>query len=298
MTKTPQGYASNLTFAEDAAKLPAIAANASSAVSLTLAQVPVLAQSVRMKIAGTDKFAMDDGAGHIIGFGIQGTIDYSTGAVSVTVSGEVAANTLLSATYQTNVELADDLAQVQSEFASKQVKARIYALKSTIGLLQSYAMQKRFGMVAEDEAAKDLISEINAELGGDLVRVLDNASPNKANPLTWDNKAPNGVSALEHRMSFMFALSMMDKNIATTAGRGAANIYIAGATACAIMQNLPQFKLISDSTMTGPHVFGTISGKTVIRVVDPNVLDTNKVIGVYKSNSPSTKEYYEYSQAA
>lgn len=291
-TKTPQGYASNQIIADEAATVSsAVTAGSTAQVSATLEAKPVLAQSVRLSISGSSThYGIDDGAGRILGAGMTGTIEYETGKLELTVVGEIAANAKLQAVYQTNLEVADDIAQVQSEFATKQVKARVYALKSTIGMLQAYSMQKRFGMIAEDEAAKDLISEINAELGGDLVRVINAATPNKAAPLKWDRRAPNGVSVFEHRMSLMDALAMMDKNIATAAGRGSANIYIAGSTACAVMQNLPNFKLITDSTQIGPHVFGTLGGKTVVRVVDPSVLPANEILGVYKGQSPS-REY-------
>lgn len=288
MTKTPQGYASNQITSEQVAEITSTVAEGSmEQVSATLSAKPVLAQSVKLFIENDPQhFAIDDGAGHILGMGITGTVNYETGAIALNVVGKVDANAKVTATYQTNLETAENIAQVQSEFATKQIKARVYALKSTIGLLQAYSMQKRFGMIAEDESAKDLISEINAELGGDLVRVLNQNSPNKNNPLLWDRKAPAGVSVFEHRLSFMDALAMMDKNIATTAGRGNANIYIAGATVCAVIQNLPNFNLITDSTNIGPHVFGTLNGRTVIRVVDNDVLPTNRILGVYKGMSP------------
>ena len=42
----------------------------------------------------------------------------------------------------------------------------------TIGMLQSFGMRKRFGLIAEDEIARDLVTEINKEIGGDLIRKI------------------------------------------------------------------------------------------------------------------------------
>ncbi len=68
--------------------------------NLTLSQLP---QAGTVKISRMmDDIALDDGAGSITGTGISGTVDYSTGAVSLAFADPVSQSELLYAVYNTN----------------------------------------------------------------------------------------------------------------------------------------------------------------------------------------------------
>lgn len=240
-------------------------------------------QTVRVRLGeGTSvvAFGMDDGAGHIVGSGLSGSIDYATGAIDLTIAAATDAGTKLFVAYRTNFELADDIPQIQSYYDNIQVQARVYALKSSLGMLQSYAMQKRFGVVAEDEIARDLVGEINAEIGGDLIRAADAVAPKIAD---WTEDYTTGESWFVHKQSFADHLALLDQKINASTGRGEANFYIAGSRVAAILQTLPGFTKIADGSAFGPQVFGTMNGKTVIRVPEAAVLAPNRIIGVWKA---------------
>ena len=284
--KTPNAYASNQIFNEELGTSDEIEAGKTGTLTGTVVNGPVTPQTVRVALGeGTNvvAFGMDDGAGHIIGSGLSGSINYETGAIDLTVSAATPAGTKLFVTYRTNFELADDIPQIQSYYDSIQVQARVYALKSSLGMLQSYAMQKRFGVVAEDEIARDLVGEINAEIGADLIRAADAVAPKIAD---WTEDYTTGEAWFLHKQSFVDHLALMDQQIASSTGRGEVNFYIAGARAAAIFQTLPGFTKISDGSAFGPSVFGTMNGKTVIRVPEAAVLDPGRVLGVWKGPSP------------
>ena len=253
-------------------------------VTGTVVNAPVTPQTLQIRlgeIGSVVAFGMDDGRGHILGSGLSGSINYDTGAVDVTISAVAAAGTKLYVTYRTNFEAADDIPQVQSYYDSIQVQARVYALKSTLGMLQSYAMQKRFGVVAEDDIARDLIGEINAEIGADLIRAADAVAPKIAN---WTEDYTTGEAWFIHKQSFADHLALLDQQIAASTGRGEANYYIMGSRAASIIQALPGFTKVSDGSAFGPSVFGTFQGKTIIRVPEAAVLAPGRVIGVWKGS--------------
>lgn len=284
--KTPKGYASNQIFEEELGSSAGVSAGSTETLSGTVLNAPVTPQTLQIRlgeIGAVAAFGMDDGAGHILGSGLSGSVNYDTGAIEVTISAAVAAGAKLYVTYRTNFEAADDIPQVQSYYDSIQVQARVYALKSTLGMLQSYAMQKRFGVVAEDDIARDLIGEINAEIGGDLIRAADAVAPKIAD---WTEDYTTGEAWFIHKQSFADHLALLDQTIAANTGRGEANYYIAGSRAAAIMQTLPGFTKVSDGSAFGPQVFGTINGKTIIRVPEAAVLAPGRVIGVWKGSSP------------
>lgn len=93
---------------------------------------------------GTTYQAQDNGQGLILGFGISGTINYSTGAISLTFNTDPGAGVDVEVITQANFEAQTDLPRLTFKFDSKQVRARVFALKDTIGLEQSYALRQRF----------------------------------------------------------------------------------------------------------------------------------------------------------
>jgi len=73
-----------------------------TAFSATLTYTPVVAGTVTVNytIGGTAYSATDDGAGNISGTDVTGTIDYSTGAISLTFTTAPDASTSITAAYQ------------------------------------------------------------------------------------------------------------------------------------------------------------------------------------------------------
>jgi len=75
---------------------------ATTSFSATLTYLPVVAGTLNISytIGGVAYTATDDGAGNITGTDVTGTIDYTTGAVSLTFTTAPDAGTAISATYQ------------------------------------------------------------------------------------------------------------------------------------------------------------------------------------------------------
>ncbi len=85
---------------------------------------------------------------------------------------------------------------------TKSVNARVWALKDTIGLEQSYALRRRFGLIAEDEVATDLVSAINSEITRTLISIIEANSQGTAT--TFTRTPPAGVSFFEHKQTFPY----------------------------------------------------------------------------------------------
>jgi len=275
---TPQGYANNTVSAETCATGPG------ATFTFTTTQLP-LRGSMYFYVGATPVtvYANDDSAGVISGVGMSGTVNYSTGLVSLTVAVALVGETIY-ANYSQNYEASTDIPQIQSQFASTTVTAKIYALKTTVGLMETYSLKKRFGYVAEEEMAKDLVSEINAELGGDMIRLMAAAAVG----ITTFNTVPGaGVSWFEHKQQ------LVDKIFAdagavllNNAGRGTVNLMVAGYKAAGTLSTLPGFELVTDGNSIGAHLFGTLKGVPVVRVPETAVLDDSTIICAYKGTSP------------
>jgi len=250
--------------------------------SISLSNVPVRPETFEVK--AKDVYGKDDGKGNILGIGVWGTIDYNSGAVNLTFATAPASGVDITVSYQVDVEAKDDLPSIGSVFEAVPITAHIYALKGVVGLLQAYALRQRFGIVAEDELAKDLVVAINNEIGGDLIRKY-NAKAKSS--VTWNKTPPSGVSYFEHKQTVKDAIADLEGQMVQKAGRGVINVLIAGSSVAAILSTLPGFEKIADGKSMGAHVFGTLDGVTIIRVNDTSTLAPNVAIGIYNpENNP------------
>jgi len=286
---TPTGY-SNSAF-EDVNVQATVGAQV--VYAFTLPAIPVKSQSLRLSLSSNSAIeAVDVGPapgasntniGRLFGNGLSGTVNYTTGAVSVEFANDPLAANQIVGSWQQNFELATDLPQIDTYFDSKPILARIYALKVTIGLMQSYGMTKRFGTSGEEEMSKDLVQEINREIGGDAVRRLRAVA---AAGSTFSDTPPANVSQFEHRQTYKYRLADAESALIGQAGRGTITALIVGRGHAAVIQTLPGFKKITDGTTLGSHIYGMLDDITVIRVLEPNILGSLQGVALWKGSSP------------
>jgi hypothetical protein len=286
--KTSQGYATAEVTDEVGDSGDANATN----FTFTLAQAPVKSQSLRIRMATQDEEAVDIGPapggdtniGRLFGTGVSGTVNYTTGAVDIDFATAPANAEDILADYQQNFEKSADLPQLDSFFDSTPVRAHVYALKGTFGMLQSYSMRKRFGKMAEDEMARDLVAEINKEIGGDLIRKL---RANAQGTTTFDRTPPGtNISAFENRQEIKQKMAESAATIWGNAGRGDISVLIAGRTQAATLSTLPGFQRLGDANAIGPHVFGTLDGVTIVKVNEAAVLGAEQGVALWKGPTP------------
>lgn len=258
-----------------------VAATLTYAFNLT--EVPVKPGFCKLAIAGVTIPNLDDGAGNILGKGVSGSINYTTGAVSFTLTADPGNSHAITMQYATNFEIAADLPKIGMKLDSKSIRARTFALKDTIGLEQQYALRRRFGIIADDEMASDLIGAINSEIVNTIIVGL---TVQAMGTTTWSKTAPSGVSYLEHKQTLKDSFTAAESVMLGNAGRGNIGVMIAGRDACSIIGTLPGFVKITDGSTPGPHIYGTLDGVTVVRVPAASVLDTWTILGLYNGPSP------------
>jgi len=222
--------------------------------------------------------------GNIVGNGVSGTVDYSTGAVSVTFATPPASGVAVTVIYWGNIEdLSLGVAELNYELDTKQVRAKIYAVKGLVGLFKSWQLQKRFGMSAEEELAADLVNAINSEILGDLIGKMRLAIPST---VTWDVTPPTGTDYFFHYQTFKYFVSGAERKLVDQAKRGIISFIIAGTKACATIRSQFGWKQLFDGKgMFTAHLYGEYDGIPVIRVTDANVLPADMIIFGYKGSS-------------
>jgi hypothetical protein len=130
----PRGYASGYITGE----VMDTTSYGTLSYSATLAALPVRPYTVTIDatVGGTALQATDDGSGFLKGYDIQGTIDYTTGAVVVEFTDDPGDGNSVTCSYHQDFEAADDIPKIISKLTTRGVFAHVYALKDTIGLVE------------------------------------------------------------------------------------------------------------------------------------------------------------------
>ena len=110
--------------------------------------------------AASDLTVTDDGAGGFTGDG-TGTIDYSSGSVSVTFSNTIDNTTLVTSTYDYNMEGNPNLPEVDLVLTSSPVIARTRKLRSRWSMEAAANLRNVHGIEAEAELVAVLAEELN-----------------------------------------------------------------------------------------------------------------------------------------
>jgi hypothetical protein len=211
----------------------------------------------------------DDGQGNIAGFGIQGSVDYATGKVTVKVLQTVADATTqskkLRVTYNLDVDALEEIDRIQSTLSTVDVVAQITALSSDIGAFTNFAFTQRFGRSATDEVAQDLTNELTRLLNTRAVKEIAGSYKQVGTPLTWSIKPPSGVSYAEHKLTFVDAIASAEAQLHAASGVNGANRYIVGNGAAAVLRGMPDFEVASDAATTSVGLYGYYDGIPVIR---------------------------------
>lgn len=289
-TVTPSGYSSNQVENEEA-----VAATVDLQVDyvFTLAALPVRSQFLRLTFSGSaDIYGEDVGPrganqdlGTILGVGMSGTIVYSTGVVTIKFAENPGAGEKVFASYQQNLEEAADIPKVTTFLDQTSIEAKAYALKSTIGIFQQFALKKTFGESALDDMTMDLTREINAEIGGDFIRSY---SANAQGTTEFDRTLPVGAAYTlrEYYQNYMIKMSDAENVMMGNVGRGVIKVMIVGREHASIVKNIDGFKVLSDGGSLGAHIYGVLDGVTYIRVPEQALLDAKAGIGLYTGATP------------
>jgi hypothetical protein len=285
---TPTGYANSKVTGE-------VAVASTTAATLTYTPTlliqPVKSESLRVELGSNSAIfckdigptGADKNIGTLIGNELSGTVNYTTGALSLRFAQDPGNGDTLVASYAQNFELSTDIPTIELFMDSKLVTAQVYALKGTIGMIQQFVMQKRFG--GTEGLAKRLVQEINREIAGDAIRKIAAAA---VGTTTFARTLPGSgsVSAFAHKQQYLDKLYESENVMLGNAGRGEISVMIVGRKHAATVKSLPGFKKLSDGNQMGPHVFGQLDGITYVRVPESAMLGIDRGIGLHKGATP------------
>lgn len=252
--------------------------------TVTLGYTPIRKKSVIIK-AGTVEVE-DDGEGNITGEGVTaGTVDYSTGAISVQFTSAPALDTAVTAVYRYDMDQTTvGFSQVDLDLASISIEAFPRKLRARWLLDAGFELQKMKGIDAESELVTAMSNEIKFEIDGELLKEL--YAKAAWTGFVWDCQSPaSTLSYQEYKRTIIDLFTEMSNKIFTGTKRVGANFIVAGVNVCNIIETLEEFKADSLGTkqINGPHKIGVLSNKWTV-YKNPFYNDNNFVLG-YKGSS-------------
>jgi len=250
---------------------------AAAGQSFQVNETPVRAATVELTIAqGTGIVLRDDGNGgfNLIddgGTGLtlsSGSINYVTGAISLTFSAALAGGDAATADYGTDAEGQDVQAEIDVEIASTGVQAIRRAIRTRISIESMQDFRQQFGQDINSTVVTGAAQAILADVGGEVVRDLWNMAG--AAVSDFDITVPSGISRAEHFRDIRFPIEQANGAIQDATQRGEATWMVVdqgGANVLRTMGNAGGFEAaaVDARRQQGLVLIGTYDGLPVYR---------------------------------
>lgn len=257
------------------------AGSSTTAYAGTLGWKPIVPSTLTVTIGATT--GVDDGSGAITGSGIaSGTINYTTGAIAVTLS--VASTSAGSVVYQYNSEANTQIPEVELSITSQSVTAKSRKLRAKYSPEALQDLQALHGVDGEAMFLEIFANEIQREISRNVVELLRAAVPSTAKK-SWNQTRPDYISFDEHKRTIIDALVILsDQYIYPATRRGKGNVLVTGTEASSIITTLPGFVADSGAAITLPSGrFGVLNQRWV--VLNDIDMAVDKVLIAYKGDT-------------
>lgn len=243
-----------------------------AAVTGTLSYTPVVPGT--LQITDGTQTVTDDGAGNLQGTvnpaGVN-TVNYSTGLVTLTFAGVVAAGTSVTASYEYDNEANQMVPEIDFQLISTPVQAKVFKLRTRYSLEAAQNLRALHGLSAETELVSALAQVLRFEIDRTIIREINSFAAARA--ITWSQSPPAGISWTEHKLSFVDALIRGSNNIFELTRRGQPNWVVTGMAGSNVVESIPGFKPSPQLSTPNGVVFAGVLGSRWRVYKDPYNID-------------------------
>jgi hypothetical protein len=233
--------------------------------SVVLTWTPVKPGTVEITAVsgGVTLTVTDDGNGNLTGDvdgGGDNTINYETGAIDVTFSGNIDNGELINATYSFDSEANEDLAGVDLTLTSSPVTAVTRKLRTRWSIEAEQDLKNLHGLDAQLEQVAGITSELKFEIDREVIRDIKNIANNSVTAFSRTPAA--GISYTEHKLLFVDKLIAASNEIFNSTQRAVGTWINAGTNVSSLIESLPGFVGTGKPANTrGVYKTGTLNGQ-------------------------------------
>lgn len=247
------------------------------AYTATAGQLPLKPNEIAIYAAGV-KVGIDDGAGNIVGATVDtGTVNYTTGAISVTFTGTPAGPVTAGSRYSSEATPAN-IRRLSLNLSTIPVQAQPHPLRVDWSVQAQLAAASHLDLDIPQTLADAVASFIKQERDVQLINKILAGAVYDAN-LDFDATAPTNYSRLARYAEIELKLNYAESAIQFGEGRGGVSWIVAGTNAADIWRNCNGFEPSDVVAPVGPHKIGTLRDGTVAIIKNPFMNRNTYVIG-------------------
>lgn len=243
----------------------------------TLTVLPVRPGSVT--VAAGAVTGKDNGVGGITGTGISGTINYATGAVSLTATTAPANGVVIAASYNYDSEQTpSSIRSLDIQISNLPIQAQPHPLRVTWSQHSQMAAEAHLDLDIGDMMSNLVASFIKQER--DMMLVTQIVRSAKAeSTLNFDASPPTNYSKLARYAEIGVKLDYAESLIQTDLGRGGVSWVLCGNNAANVWSQVAGFEPSGIQAPIGPYEIGTLRDGTVSVIKVPTMAPNDYVIG-------------------
>jgi hypothetical protein len=225
--------------------------NSGGALSATLEYLPIRGGTVQVTCAAG--VAQDDNNGAFTG-DFTGTINYSTGAISITGA---TGNTDTQVSYIYDSEGSKSVMGYELTLTSSPVKAKAYKLKTSWSAEADQNLQAMYNIKAENVLLTAITNALQYQKHRAVINDLRARAA--AGVVTWNATPPTGISYQAHKFSVVDAFETGSNFIFGATNMMRSNVIILGLQAATVVATLPHFNPKGNQTeMQGVTYIGDL----------------------------------------
>jgi hypothetical protein len=179
----------------------------------------------------------DDGLNVISGSGISGTIDYSTGAIAISLAVAPLAGVEVWSSYTYSTESNPTIPEVYLDIQLCEIRAKTRKLKALWSSEAADDLKAFHGLDAEAELVAGLASEIALEIDREIIQDI-RAGALSSNLGTFNATVPAGLTSVEHYRTLLTVLTKISNRIHRLGIRGPANWVVTSPEVSTIIEQL------------------------------------------------------------
>lgn len=280
------GHTANQNFTSQAVngELLGTGDNAHATYSGVLNWIPLRPNMVTVTAHTTvDIIAVDDGAGNLTGTHVSsGTIDYTTGAISITFDANVGTGKQVLASYTYISEGNAKNPELDLILTSQMITADTYKLATNWSVEAEADFRAIHGIEAQVTLMSQVAEQIRFEIDRNVVSQLETVSDNEGT-IQWNFTPPTGVDYFRHQLTFVNTLTDAKNQVfLATGGKATPNFMVCGTQLASVVEALPQFASAEVGETEGIVFIGTLDGVKFYK--DPFMSTAKGVLGYKGAN--------------
>ena len=255
--------------------------------SVTLSVKPLQKFSVKIFDSGI-QVGVDNGDGSITGTGITGSINYTTGALSLTFTTAPANGNKITVSYDYVSEdpsLYDQIGSVELRLTPYNFRLNQYPLNVSWSQMTEVLLESSFDIDTEDTLVKAMGEELKKSLDFLAIRTAYQAAISNGNDfLTTFSKTPaTGEGNVMKAQEFTRSVSEAGNKIFKSLQRGGVQNMIGGPDAVTYIE-LHQKFVANEQPNIGVHKKGDLNGKGVYKA-PVNIIPDDEILTTYDNEN-------------